>query len=89
MTTNRLINNYQKRDPLITVVYDLVSCIKENNFIFAYELILKHNLSFSNISLRTQRLKISELAKFADYVICHNKNVRKNDFISDLWDESF
>lgn len=77
MTDSKSFDSFQEKDPLINIVYELVSFIKENNFTLAHQIVLEYKLSFFNISLRTQRLKLSELARFADFVICHTEKCQK------------
>lgn len=65
------LENYEEKDPLIDIVYDIVSYIKSNNYEKALELLKEKKISFTDIINRTQRLKVEELVKFSDYVISH------------------
>lgn len=73
-TLSDLTNNYKKKDYLVDIVYDIVSLVKERKYSLAFNSLKQNNLSFSALLIRTQRLKLKDLVKFADYVINQTKN---------------
>jgi len=73
-TLSDLTNNYKKKDYLVDIVYDIVSLVKERKYSLAFNSLKQNNLSFLALLIRTQRLKLEDLVKFADYVINQTKN---------------
>lgn len=64
----KYIENTLIDDPIIKEIYLVVSHIKSSNFPQAYQILTQHNLSFGNITSKTQTLKDIELVKFMDFV---------------------
>jgi len=73
-TLSDLTNNYKEKDYLVDIVYDIISLVKERKYSLAFNSLQQNNLSFSALLSRTQRLKLEDLVKFADYVINQTKN---------------
>lgn len=69
-----LVSDFQEKDLLNDIVYDIVSLIKDKNLKKALFDFNKNHLSFLELLSRTQRLKTEDLCIFIDYAISqHNK----------------
>ena len=64
---NKYIQNTLIDDPIVSKIFIIVSYIKSNNYPEAYNLMTELNLSFSNITSKTQTLKDIELVRFIDF----------------------